>query len=307
MSTRYVYQYAHIYGYVKYLWRNCGLWCLYLKFYDYEELRGFDIYDSAGLFYGFVCGVIFREDNVYVKACIRVVAEDSVPDIDSLKKMLRSKNISVKDESLDVLVTLAREHGLDIPYKVIGQNIELVKGIFPVSEIELIDEYYEGATRKGVILLNTPREALYRGRKVEISSPVPLPEKIVGKLVISRKNGVLGKAHSIVIGPGQPGLRVKRLKELKGYISWLKYTSDMKKKYPQVYEKLAAIKDPLINRRVGLEEYDLLISEMKKRGIPEEIIREIDKYIVSTEEGLSLFVDIPWSKILVVNEVVIVE
>ncbi len=278
-----------------------------MKFYDYEELRGFNIYDSVGLFYGFVCGIVYREDNVYVKACIRVVAEDSVPDTDLLKKMLRSKDISVEDESLDVLVSLAREHGLDIPYKVVDQNIELVKGIFPVSEIELIDEYYEGTMRKGVMLLNTPREALYRGRKVKISTPVPLPEKIVGKLVISKKNGVLGKAYSIVIGPGYPGLRVKRLKELKGYISWLKFLSDIKKKDPDIYERLVAIKDPLLNRRIGLEEYDLLISEMRKRNIPEKIIKEIDKYIVSSEEGLSLFIDIPWPKILVVNEIVIVE
>jgi len=278
-----------------------------LKFYDYEELRGFNVYDSIGLYYGFVCGVVYREDNVYVKACIRVVAEDSVPDVDLLKKMLSSKNISVEDESLDILVSLAREHGLDIPYKVVDQNIDLVKGIFPVSEIELIDEYYEGAMRKGVVLLNTPREALYRGRKVEASSPIPLPEKIVGKLVISKKNGVLGRAYSIVIGPGHPGLRVKRLKELKGYISWLKFLSDIKKRDPILYEKLAAIKDPLMHRRIALEEYELLVSEIRKRNIPEKIIKEIDKYIVSSEEGFSLFVDIPWPKIFVVNEIIIVE
>ncbi len=278
-----------------------------MRFYSIDELMNAEIYDSLGLFYGRVCGIEYRPDSPRIKACIVLEAEDTVPDIDFIKRKLTEKGVSYEEESLEFLVVLAREHNIDIPYKTVQRSINLVKGFISPSEVALIDDYIQRTQRKTIILLNNPREARYRGRTIQSSKPSPLPELVNGKLVVSLKNGVLGKAVSIVIGPGEPGLRVRRIGRVSGYIAWLRFLNDVKKKSMELYNKLAEIRDPLIKRRISLEEYDELIEEMRSKGLSSDIISMIDNYIESEEGSGNLYVDIPWSKVRVVNDIVVVE
>jgi len=275
------------------------------KFYDVEEIEGFEIYDSLGLFYGVVCGVEYRRDDVYVKACLKLVAEDSVPDTDYLKKALEEKGVRVGEETLDLLVILAREHGVDIRYRAVNRSISLVKGYIASSEIAVIDDYYESGRRKGVIVLCSPREARYRGRDLQQAKPPLNPDTVVGKLVVSLEKGLIGRVTGIVVGAGQPGIRVKRIGLSKGYIAWLRFLNSIKKRKPGIYEVLASLRDPLINRRISIEDYDLLVEEMRSRGVPEDVVREVDKYIESEESRGGIFADIPWEKVHVVNDIVI--
>ncbi len=276
-----------------------------VKFYSVEELRNAEIYDSLGLYYGNVCGVEYREDEPRIKACIIFKAEEAVPDTKRIRELLEAKGVKVGEESLEILVLLAREHGLDIPYRVVEKNVEMVKGFIKVAEIKLIDTYSELARKNTIILLNSPREARYRGRPLKQEKPAPKPEYIRGKTVVSLREGVLGKAVDIVIGPGQPGLRVKRFMG-GGYIAWLKFLNDLKTISRKYYEILAVIRDPLIHRRISIEEYDTLVETMRSKGVPEEIIKRLDNYIEASAQQ-NIYIDIPWSDVEVVNDIIVIK
>jgi len=276
-----------------------------LKFYSCEELSGAEVYDSLGLLYGYVCGIDYGGEEPLVRVCVKFRAEDLMPDTAKLAEVLKSKGVEVRGEPLEVLVTLARKHGLDIPYRAVEKSIEVVKGFVKPGEIALIDSVPEGLRKRVVVLLNNPREARYRGRSTEAVKPPAKPEYVVGKLVVSLREGVVGYATAIVIGPGEPGLRVKRPLS-SGYIAWLKYASDVKAARPDLYEKIARIRDPLVHRRVSLSEYESLAEVLKRSGVPEEYVSMLEKY-VEAEEGQELYTDIPWSRVKVANDIVIVE
>ena len=267
-----------------------------LRFYSIDELMNAEVYDSEALFFGRVCGLTVRNGKVRLKICITAETDTIYPDYEKLRKIL-----GVKEEtSLEELVALAREKGLDIPYCRAKKKISLLKSFIEPREIKLISTAKTGQTKRTVIILNTPREARYRGRSSE-QEPVLDPDLIENKLVVSLEKGILGCVKEIVVGPGEPGLRCESL-EKQGEIKWLAFMRKLKDQgYKKLYEKLAEWRDPLLNRRLPLT----MLGEAKRiitESNAEEVLRLLDEYV---EESPLAHHDIPWSSVLKIGDIVL--
>jgi len=277
-----------------------------LKFYSEKELLNADVYDLYGLYYGFICGLKYSGGEVYLKICISTKTHKHVPDIEKIIESLRKRGVNVSsDQPIEYLIGLARQYGLDIPRKREMREIELLKSLIKPEEIIVIDKYLEGYIEKLFIVLKKPREAIYRGWRSEPEKPVPNIDYIRGKHVVSLTKGYLGVGREIVVGPGGVGLRIEKISVGLKYIVWIKFLNDLKQRgMLDIYNKLANIRDPLKYRRIDLKEYDRLLEEMEKAGIPRNIIDDIDKYI-EVESGRSIYIDLPWNNILYINDIII--
>ncbi len=282
------------------------------KFYSLDEIHGASIIDSEGLYYGSLCGVEYTAGKVELKACIKHRANDIIPDREKLYSLLVNKGINVPPTAtLEYLVRRARLEGLEIPRKTVEKEIVLVKGFVKLNEIVLIDvKYLEevGETKRiAVILLNEPREAMYRGIPLQKALPEPKPEFIAGKIVISYSRGILGKAVELVVGPGEPGIRVSLKIGSKGYISWLAYLTELKRLgLYEVYEYLADIYDPYQHSRIDATKYDEIVGLLKRTSAPKEALDLLDKFVVA-EKSIVEYTDIPWSSIRKIRDYILVE
>ncbi len=275
------------------------------RFYSEKELRNSDVYDLYGFYYGYVCGFEYIGGELYIRICIKYSAEDTVPDIEVLKKRFSEKNIVLKHDDLEYMVIYAREHGIEIPYKVVEKEIVLLKSLIKPSEIAVIDKVSE--PDKYLILLKTPREARFRGWRSEPSRPAPKPEYIKEKLVVSITNGLLGIGREIVVAPNMVGLRIERIGRGVGYIQWLRFLSDLRNKgLKDIYRKLAEYRDPLLYRRLEVTEYSRLVNDLRRIGVPDNIIETLENYIEETS-GKGIYLDIPWNNILYINDIVVAQ
>ncbi len=270
-----------------------------MRFYSINELMNANVYDSEALFFGKVCGLAVKNGRVTLKICVEIETDNVYPDYEKLANILGIKE-KESEASLEELVALAREKGLDIPYRRAKQNISLLKSFIEPNEIKLISMSQTPSGKLVAIVLATPREARYKGRG-RGSEPVLDPDMIMDKLVISLEKGILGYAKEIVVGPGEPGLRCESL-ERRGEIKWLAFLRRLKEKgYSKLYEALTEWRDPLINRKLPLALLDDVkrIIMKHKHG---DALNILEEYI---EESPLTFHDVPWSSVLKIGDIIL--
>jgi hypothetical protein len=281
------------------------------RFYSIGEVRDARVYDSEGLFYGLLDGLVYREGTVFLRVAVEVRASQPVVDVERLRRLLEGRGVRLTGgEPLEYLVVRAREEGLDIPYRTAERTVRLVKALVPVGEVAVVDvrrlwRGFEGREER-VVVLRTPREARYRGRRVrEERPPVPEPDAIRGRLVVSLSEGIVGYAEEIVIGPGEPGLRVSHGRGVAGYINWIAFLNRLKKLgYTELYERLAEHYDPLASPRLDISQLPSLEKLLKKLEAPERVEQLLREHVV-TEPLKGSYTDIPWSNILKVGDIII--
>jgi len=272
--------------------------------YSESELLNASVYDLYGLYYGYVCGFNYTSDRVLVKICIKYGSKDTVPDTDVLKKRLLEKGFNVETDSLEYIVTYAREIGLNIPYKTVEREIVLVKSYIAPREILVIDKAYGAGFAGYIVLLKKPREAIYRGWRDEPRKPSPKPEYVSGKHVVSITRGYLGIAKEIVVAPSEHGLRIFRAGSGAGYVSWIRFLNDIKSRgFIEEYNVLSRYMDPLKHRRIELSQLNKVVNDLKNMGVREDLINMINQYI---EEESGMYMDIGWSEIMYVNDIIVV-
>ncbi len=282
------------------------------KFYSLDELYDALVYDSEGLFYGYVCGAEFTSSGIAIKVCIKYSREDLVPDIDRLRKILVERGVSIQVNSpLEYLVERARQEGIEIPLMKVEKELVFVKGLVDVKDIVLIDSVYvedeRGKRRVTLVLLRTPRETLYRGASVQTIKPLPTREHLEKKLVVSISKGILGFVREVVIGPGEIGIRVSKSIGTKGYISWIGFLRELRSKgYIEYYEELANYIDPFRNARIDISRLKEIEDKLLELDSPKEIYNILRKHIV-IEKSSESYEDIPWSHVLKVRDIIIVK
>ncbi len=279
------------------------------KFYSIQEIMGALVYDSEGLYYGYLCNVEPVLDiKMYI--CIDFNVNDIVPDKEKLVELLRSRGLSASgEETLEYLIYRAREEGIDIPKKRVNKNVSMVKGVITIDDIQLIDDFIDYSTRERriLILLDKPKEAMYRGIPISKNPPLLTLENIKDKYVVSLSRGFLGIAIEVVVGAKELGIRIKKKGNITGYISWLAFLNTLKKKgYIELYNKLAEYIDPYATPRIELKMLDQILEFFKEASIPKEVSDLIKKYIIVEETG-SMYEDIPSSNILKIRDIIIVK
>ena len=284
-----------------------------MKYYLPEDLVGATIIDSTGLEYGVVKEVRFSGEGAELVASIVSSAREVIVDLDMLREKLLARGVSVRgDEGLEYLVALARRTGIDVPYTEAKSRVTLVKGKIGVSEIAWIDDgiLQDPETleerKYTVVLLKTPREARYRGLKEEPYKPqAPTLESVRGKLVLHRREGIVGIAGGIVLGPGELWIRAYRRYGGLGFINWIGFLNSLKKKgMEREDEELAREWDPFTNPRIPVAR----LGDVKRRisEVNKELAGDIDSFIIRGEEK-ALYRDIPWARVASVRDAIIVE
>lgn len=279
------------------------------KFYSIEELRGALVVDSEALVYGRLGGARFTQAGVFLEVYVEYSVESLAPDKEKLEEALRRQGVRVP-ETLEDLVATARSLGLEIPVQKTRVPLRLLKGLVPVEHVELIDlktvETSSGQRRReAVVLLSEPREAKYRGAPVGQPPPRhPTPSMVLGKLVVSRTRGILGRVAELVIGPREPGIRVTLTGAAPGYVNWAGLLRRIRREDSEAYEKLASIIDYHREPRIGLERLEEIRSLLSKHA--PRYAGLLDEYIVREERRTGVH-DVPWSSVVRLGEIVLVE
>lgn len=281
------------------------------RFFSAEELLGARVFDSEGLFYGLFDGFVVRDGVLFLRVVLEVGSRQPVVDVGRLVEVLRGRGVRVGgDEPLEFLVARAREEGVEIPYRVAEARARLLKALVPVSEVAVVDSrrLYRGLREvvERVVVLRVPREARYRGRKPVLERPGVLPlEELRDRLVVSLSDGVLGYVSDLVVGPGEPGIRVSRGEGVAGYINWLGFLNALKKQgLVGVYERLAEYRDPLVSPRLDLSLLPRVEELLEEVGAPSAARRVLEDYVVR-EPVRGSFIDVPWSRVLKVGDIVL--
>ncbi len=282
------------------------------RFFSFEELRNATVIDSEGYVYGYVGNIELRDDRVELVVYVRYRVRDLAPDVPRLVSVLRSRGIDVDESTpLEVLVSLARREGVDVPIREVERDLELVKGFVGIDEVELIDvariQRGSNIEELRVVLLSTPREARYRGIPIESTVARVSIRSILGKLVVSKSRGILGYAEEVVCAPKTVGVRVYRSKGCVGYINWINFLTTLKRMgRRELFEELAKFRDPYRFSRIELT----LLNDVKKLiedlGGGREVMELLERSVVVEQERRE-YVDVPLSKVLKVGDVVVVE
>ena len=281
------------------------------KFYDPQELLEALVVDSEGLVYGRVGGFRFSQDGVFVQVYTVVRASERVVDAGRLAEELRRRGVQVgEDWPLDLLVRRAREEGLREVFREAEREYKLLKGEVRLEEVVLIDEQEVDNPATGsrekvkVLVLSTPRETEFRGLK-QLRQPVPpLEELLRGKLCISLSSGVLGYVDRVVVGPGLLGLRVCRRRGER-VVRWAAFMSQLRFMGEEgLYRRLSEFRHPLKHSVLRGSEVEEARSLLESARASERVLRAFEEHI---QVGDALCVDIPWGKIKVARDVVIVE
>ncbi|RLF14541.1 MAG: hypothetical protein DRN06_06980 [Thermoprotei archaeon] len=256
-----------------------------------EESVGALVVDSEGYIYGRVEEVRFEGDRAFLVASVDVDVGDEVIDEGKLRGMLASMGYAVEDLELQELVSLARRRGLPLPKVKARRRERVVKGVFPLEEVEWIDR----GLGEYVMLLSTPREARYRG---VAGGEKPSPRNVGNKLALSLSRGFLGVVVGVAIGPGELALRVSPRPAL---VNWLRFTAELRRRgYRELEEKLSNLIDPYKNPKIGVESISGI--EEVLENSPREV-RELLEECVEWSE----YVHIPWREVLKVGDVVILK
>ena len=281
------------------------------RFFTADELMGARVFDSEGLLYGLFDGYVIRGGVLFLRVVVEVDASQPVVDVEKLVTLLSERGVRLRrGEPLEVLIARAREEGVDIPYRVAEKRVKLLKALVPINEAVVVDarRLHRGVREvvEKVIVLRTPREARYRGRKPVLERPgVPGPDELAGRLAVSLSEGILGYVSDIVIGAGEPGIRISRGEGVTGYINWLGFLNALKKQgHLELYERLAEYRDPLVSPRLDLSLLGSVQKLLEEAGAPEPARRLLEDYVVR-EPLRGSFVDVAWGKVLKVADIVL--
>ena len=281
------------------------------RFYGLEEIRDAIVVDSEGLRYGHVKDFQVVEDNVYLVVYTATRVNELTIDVDKLVALLRERVSLSGSEPLELLVSIARREGLDIPYRIAEREVEWLKGLIPASEVTLIDvkrivvDDYDSLVK--IVLLNTPREALFRGLKPQQSKPVYRVDQVLGKLVVSKSEGILGIAREVVIAPGSVGVRVYSVRSMRKVINWIAFTSQLKRQgFREAYERLVECRDPYKYSKLDyslLPEIEGVLKDVRGR---DTVLELINRFIEVEKTGVE-YRDVPLGRVLRIGDLVIVE
>lgn len=278
-------------------------------YYSYREIINAKVYDSEGLYYGYVCGLnlVSRPE---LKICIEYNIGDKIPDIDTLKKNLREKNLEIpEDISLEDLLLAARNEGLEIPYIEVEKRVDFTKSFIELSEVSVIDNIYRKSSdyewRVSIIVLNKPCEAVYRGYPLPYSNPyIEQIEKTKGKLVVSSSEGIIGYVEDIVIAPNDIGLRIDTCNYRRGHINWSSFLTIFKTRgFEDHYSMLI---DSIGNRdKLDISYYGYIVHILRRIKAPVEAFTLLNNTIEFEEEVIEKYRDISWRDVLKTGDIVI--
>ncbi len=280
------------------------------RFFTPEELVGFEVVDSEGLHYGFCGGVEFTDEGPFLLVEIPIKVGESTIDVEELRLRLESKGVTLPPEvPLEGLVTMARDQGIELPRKVYSSEVKVLKAKVPVSEVKWVDSIsvdFEGVRRElRIILLDTPREIWYRGMEPTIRPENPLPDMVREKVVLSRGRGILGIAGELVVGFGQPGIRVYLKKGSSRVIRWLPFITWLRRRgYREIVEELTKLADPYKEPKLPADRFDEVMEVLNGLDAPDEVIRELSENIVEVE-GEDLYEDVPWPEVKKVGDFIV--
>jgi hypothetical protein len=279
------------------------------KFFGLDEIRDAMVVDSEGFIYGYVKDFQVVEDDVKLVVYISSKVNELVVDVEKLKSMLSTRASLRGDEPLELLVSIARRDGLDIPYKVAEKEFVWLKGFVSVSEIQLID-----VKRVSVddidsiikaVLLKTPREALFRGIPIQSAKPIYRVDQVLNKIVVSMSRGVLGVAKEVVVGAGEIGFRVYRVRSFKKVVNWIAFTAQVKRLgFKEAYERLVEFRDPYRFSKLDVsiaKDVEEVLKDLKEKDKVVVLLQEF----VEVEPGAIEFEDISSSDVVKVGDVVI--
>lgn len=285
--------------------------CVIMSFFSYKEIIRAKIYDNEALYYGNVCSYELK-DKVKIKACLTFNIGDRVPDINNLKKLLEKKGLEVpEDISLEELIITARNENIEIPYIEVESRVDMVKGFIDLKDIALIDTIYRPGSsydwRIAIIVLNKPREALYRGLPVPYNKPyLEYAEKTIGKIAVSLSEGILGVVEDIVFAPDELGIRVEVSSYRRGLIYWNNFLALLKTRGYEEHAKLLE-KDIGSHEKLDIKYYGYITDLLDKYKAPVEAYTLLNNNIEFEEELLEKYRDISWKKILRIGDIVLIE
>jgi hypothetical protein len=279
------------------------------RFFSLDEIRDAMVIDSEGFIYGYVKDLQVLEEDVGLAVYISSRVNEPVVDVEKLQSILSSRASLRGDEPLELLVSLARRDGLDIPYKVAEKEVKWLKGFVPVSEIQLIDikrisvDNIDSLIK--VILLKTPREAIFRGLPARGPKPVYRVDQVLNKIIVSMSRGVLGIAKEVVIGAGEIGFRVYRVRSFKKVVNWIAFTAQVKRLgFKEAYERLVEFRDPYRFSKLDVsiaKDVEEVLKDLKEKDKVVVLLQEF----VEVEPGAIEFEDISSSDVVKVGDVVI--
>jgi hypothetical protein len=279
------------------------------RFFSLDEIRDAMVIDSEGFIYGYVKDLQVLEEDVGLAVYISSRVNEPVVDVEKLQSILSSRASLRGDEPLELLVSLARRDGLDIPYKVAEKEVKWLKGFVPVSEIQLIDIKRTSVDNTDslikVILLKTPREAIFRGLPARGPKPVYRVDQVLNKIIVSMSRGVLGIAKEVVIGAGEIGFRVYRVRSFKKVVNWIAFTAQVKRLgFKEAYERLVEFRDPYRFSKLDVsiaKDVEEVLKDLKEKDKVVVLLQEF----VEVEPGAIEFEDISSSDVVKVGDVVI--
>jgi hypothetical protein len=279
------------------------------RFFSLDEIRDAMVIDSEGFIYGYVKDLQVLEEDVGLAVYISSRVNEPVVDVEKLQSILSSRASLRGDEPLELLVSLARRDGLDIPYKVAEKEVKWLKGFVPVSEIQLIDIKRISVDNTDslikVILLKTPREAIFRGLPARGSKPVYRVDQVLNKIIVSMSRGVLGIAKEVVVGVGEIGFRAYRVRSFKKVVNWIAFTAQVKRLgFKEAYERLVEFRDPYRFSKLDVsiaKDVEEVLKDLKEKDKVVVLLQEF----VEIEPGAIEFEDISSSDVVKVGDVVI--
>jgi sporulation protein YlmC with PRC-barrel domain len=279
------------------------------KFFSLDEIKDAMVVDSEGFIYGYVKDFQVVEDDVKLAVYIYSKVNELVVDVEKLKSVLSTRASLRGDEPLELLVSIARRDGLDIPYKVAEKEFVWLKGFVSVSEIQLIDVKRVSVDNTDsiikIVLLKTPREALFRGIPIQSAKPIYRVDQVLNKIVVSISRGVLGIAKEVVVGASEIGFRVYRVRSFKNVVNWISFIAQVKKLgFRDAYEKLVEFRDPYRFSKLDIsvvKNVEEILKDLKEKDKVMAILQEF----IEVESGATEFEDIPFNDIVKVGDIVI--
>jgi len=307
-----------------------------------EELADAMVIDSEGYIYGYFEGIEVAEDDVFIKVYEKKMQKKREVDRDKLLEKILEKNAKgflgrkkpekiideirkvlglteKKELSVEDLLEYIKVKGyrLEIPLKEKISEKKYTKGKVSIKEVKgvwigkapLPDG--QKTVKIKIILLNTPREAKYRGMP-DGARPTYRPlEALKEKMVIGPHGRLLGYVKNFVIGAGIVGLRLSLPSVSKKGVNVRAFANDLKEypEYSQYADKLLSwLKE---NHSIHSEdhvEYTALnyLSEwMTREGFPKEIVKSIYNYVEEIAVFPGVDTIVTWDKIEKIGDVIL--
>jgi len=274
-----------------------------------SELVGALVVDFEGYIYGHVVKVDIKPEGPVFKVKSLMSVQESVPDIDALKKVLQekfsisnvqelyrfiAKELKIQSVTENDLISYAKLKEVKIPMREVLREVEEEKPDIHLSDIEAINRSELGSC----ILVKTPVEATIRSIEPQKAALYQKEESLRGKLVVDNTAKILGKVHGILMSAD--GLSVQVGKD--GMVT--KLIPDMNSLKKRIFSEKTPkeiIKDL---ESLGFEQPqnltdDKLLTYAKMRGY------EIPTRLESSKTVLLYKSSVPWHQIRKIGDVVL--